>query len=191
MEDSVENLIVAANEGDEKAMLRVLERFKPLVRHHAGAFCCFFDDWESAEMTAVTALLEGVRTYAPQCGFVPAYWLKCAVYNSLRAAARKAQRERRLLLRTVVTADGMTDVPPEIADETAPLPETALLEKELRCRLRRAVASLSEKERTLVHLRYTCRLSEKRIGAVIGRSQSGVSRDLAAVVRRLRETLET
>ncbi|WP_306663036.1 SigB/SigF/SigG family RNA polymerase sigma factor [Streptomyces alkaliphilus] len=56
--------------------------------------------------------------------------------------------------------------------------------------VRRAVAGLSERERTILHLRFFGDMSQSRIGEQLGISQMHVSRLLRQALLRIRETVE-
>jgi RNA polymerase sigma factor FliA len=84
--------------------------------------------------------------------------------------------------------DGST-LPPALVPSEPPAPDSALEEKEVRERIRAAIASLPPRERRVVALYYYGEATMKQIGADIGVNESRVSQLHARAIQRLRKAL--
>jgi RNA polymerase sigma-B factor len=78
---------------------------------------------------------------------------------------------------------GPVEAPPAPSDDFAVIDQ--------RDALRRALATLNDRDRRLLHLRFVDDLTQSQIGEIIGVSQMQVSRLLSDILRRLRDALET
>lgn len=84
--------------------------------------------------------------------------------------------------------DGST-LPPALVPSEPPAPDSALEEKEVRDRIRAAIAALPPRERRVVALYYYGEATMKQIGADIGVNESRVSQLHARAMQRLRKAL--
>jgi RNA polymerase sigma factor FliA len=84
--------------------------------------------------------------------------------------------------------DGTT-LPPALVPSEPPSPDAALEDKQVRDRIRAAIASLPPRERRVVALYYYGEATMKQIGADIGVNESRVSQLHARAIQRLRKTL--
>ena len=101
-------------------------------------------------------------------------WLLAVVANEARAILRKLHRHQIAELR-LATADPGDDYPGDWIDEVD---------------LSNALHRLAPKDRALVAMRYLADLDSTEIGAVTGRSASGVRTRLSRVLDRLRKELD-
>lgn len=109
-------------------------------------------------------------------------WLLAIVANEARNRRRAAGRRAAVTLRVVEQPDGRGDDPatdPERAHEAA----------ELRRRLAAAVASLPDRDREVVALRYFAELSEVESAEALGCPVGTVKSRLSRALVRLREAL--
>ena len=84
--------------------------------------------------------------------------------------------------------DGAT-LPPALVPSEPPAPDKAYEEREVRDRVRAAIASLPPRERKVIGLYYYAEATMKQIGAEIGVNESRVSQLHARAVQRLRKAL--
>jgi RNA polymerase sigma factor for flagellar operon FliA len=91
----------------------------------------------------------------------------------------------------LASGDGVdgSSLPPALVPSEPPAPDKAYAEKELRERVRRAIASLPWRERKVVGLYYYGEVTMKQIGAEIGVNESRVSQLHARAIQRLRKAL--
>jgi len=80
-------------------------------------------------------------------------------------------------------------LPPALVPSEPPSPDRAYEEREVRDRIRAAIASLPPRERKVIGLYYYGEATMKQIGAEIGVNESRVSQLHARAVQRLRKTL--
>jgi RNA polymerase sigma factor for flagellar operon FliA len=80
-------------------------------------------------------------------------------------------------------------LPPALVPSEPPAPDKAFEVKEVRDRVRRAIASLPWRERKVICLYYYGEVTMKQIGAEIGVNESRVSQLHARAVQRLRKAL--
>src|SRR5207244_6234252 len=84
--------------------------------------------------------------------------------------------------------DGST-LPAALVPSEPPPPDRAYEEREVRDRIRAAIASLPPRERKVIALYYYGEATMKQIGAEIGVNESRVSQLHARAIRRLRQAL--
>ena len=80
-------------------------------------------------------------------------------------------------------------LPPALVPSEPPAPDKAYEEREVRDRVRAAIASLPPRERKVIGLYYYAEATMKEIGASIGVNESRVSQLHARAVQRLRQAL--
>ena len=80
-------------------------------------------------------------------------------------------------------------LPPALVPSEPPSPDRAYEEREVRDRVRAAIASLPPRERKVIGLYYYAEATMKQIGAEIGVNESRVSQLHARAVQRLRKAL--
>lgn len=108
-------------------------------------------------------------------------WLFRVTVNSCKNKRRSVERERRL--------DPQTFVERTRACEPAAPPERELGHRELRDEIERALAALSEEQRTLVLLKGVKNLSYEEIGVVVGQSENQVRGKLYRARKVFRDAL--
>jgi RNA polymerase sigma-70 factor (ECF subfamily) len=108
-------------------------------------------------------------------------WLFRVTVNSCKNKRRSVERERRL--------DPQTFVDRTRAGEHGPPPEKELGHRELRDEIERALALLTEEQRTLVLLKGVKNLSYEEIGAVLGQSENQIRGKLYRARKVFRDAL--
>ncbi|HTI38299.1 MAG TPA: FliA/WhiG family RNA polymerase sigma factor [Vicinamibacterales bacterium] len=86
--------------------------------------------------------------------------------------------------------DGST-LPAALVPSEPPAPDHAYEEREVRDRIRAAIASLPQRERKVIGMYYYAEATMKQIGAEIGVNESRVSQLHARAIQRLRKALGT
>jgi len=87
------------------------------------------------------------------------------------------------------TESGDQTLPPVLSPQELPTPDRQLEEKDVRDRVRAAIAQLPPRERRIIGLYYFGEVTMKQIGAEIGVNESRVSQLHARAVQRLKQTL--
>jgi RNA polymerase sigma-70 factor (ECF subfamily) len=171
--DAEEELVRRSRSGDRSAFARLVEEHQTVARRVATAVLGSGGDADDvvqeAFMRAYTRLaqFDGGRSFRP--------WLLAIVANEARNRRRATGRRAAVTLRVAERPDALVDDPatdPERAHEAA----------ELRGRLAAAVASLPERDREVVALRYFAELTEaesaEALGCPVGTVKSRLSRAL-------------
>lgn len=173
---------------------RVLERarqgdaaaYEVLMRaHQQVAFrtaCLIAGSTADAEEATQDAFLKAWRAlprFRPGAPFRP--WLLAIVANEARAKRRASGRREAWTLR-------LAGEP--LVGDSARSPEAALLDHERRGELLAALAALSERDRTVLSLRYLVELPEREIAAVLGCRPGTVKSRLSRALEHLRTEAE-
>ena len=122
--------------------------------------------------------LTNLHQYNPDVAPVGA-WLFTIARNAVNDYFRAQQRHRWVSLDAIRAWLSPT-----------PLPEEAVLTQELHRALLAAVSQLSDRERDLVALKFAGHLTNRRIAALTGLSESNVGVILHRALRRLRSELD-
>lgn len=80
-------------------------------------------------------------------------------------------------------------LPPALVPSEPPAPDKAYEEREVRARIRAAIAALPPRERKVISLYYFAEATMKQIGTEIGVNESRVSQLHARAIQRLRQSL--
>ena len=169
---TIATTVQLAAAGDEVAFARIVAAHRAEMVRVAFVVC---GDWDMAQDAAQAALwiawrklpsLHEPRRLRP--------WLLAVVANEARAIVRK-QRRRPVVELTIASGDPVDDDP---ADEIGQVD------------LSNALRRLAPEDRELVALRYLAELDSAEIGALTGKSASGVRTRLSRVLDRLRKELD-
>ena len=169
---AIASTVQLAAAGDEVAFARIVAAHRAEMVRVAYVVC---GDWDVAQDAAQAALwiawrkLPSVRE--PE-RLRP--WLLAVVANEARAIVRKRRRHPVVELR--IATDDPVEADP--ADEIGQVD------------LSNALHRLAPEDRALVALRYLADLDSTEIGALTGRSASGVRTRLSRVLDRLRKELD-
>jgi RNA polymerase sigma-70 factor, ECF subfamily len=157
--------------GDEVAFARIVAAHRAEMVRVAFVVC---GDWDMAQDATQAALWIAWRKLAslhdPE-RLRP--WLLAVVANEARGIVRKRRRHPVVEL-TIATNDPVDDDPVEIGQVD----------------LSNALHRLAPEDRALVALRYLADLDSTEIGALTGKSASGVRTRLSRVLDRLRRELD-
>jgi RNA polymerase sigma-70 factor (ECF subfamily) len=136
---------------------------------------------DTAEDVTAETFLKATRSIAqfdPAKGSARA-WIFRIAENTLRDHLRRSR------LRQYIPLSGLRDLAID-----APSPEERLLWEEQVARLLEAVASLGDRDRDLVSLRYGSELGSAAIAEIRGMTESAVRKGLSRALHRLRHALE-
>lgn len=167
----------------ERARGGDVDAYAELVRRHQEvavrtAFLIAGGEAEDAAQEAFVRAYRALPRFRPGAPFRP--WLLTIVANEARNRRRAWRRREALHLRS------LRDRPP---GDAAPSPEAAVLARERREALLRAVEGLRERDRLLVACRYFLDLSEAETAAVLGVPRGTVKSRLSRTLARLRKAL--
>ncbi|OAI44090.1 RNA polymerase subunit sigma-24 [bacterium SCGC AG-212-C10] len=168
--------LVAAARNRPEAFGKLYERY--LARMYRYLRTRTADAEEAADLTQ--AVFE--RAFHSLPGYQPrdtpfAAWL----FRIARNAATDAHRRRRV----TVSWDGL---PEPLADIDPRVPEATLLRKEQLSELRARLASLDERKRELLALRFAAGLTSAEIAPLVGKSEAAVKKQLTRVIAQLKES---
>jgi RNA polymerase sigma factor (sigma-70 family) len=169
---AIASTVQLAAAGDEVAFARIVAAHRAEMVRVAYVVT---SDWELAQDAAQAALWIAWRklpSLRDPARLRP--WLMSVVVNEARAILRRQRRHP--VVELVIAADG-----PGIGDPGDDIGQVDLAN---------ALHRLGPDDRALVALRYLADLDSTEIGALTGRSASGVRTRLSRVLDRLREELD-
>jgi RNA polymerase sigma-70 factor, ECF subfamily len=169
---AIATTVELAAAGDEVAFARIVAAHRAEMVRVAYVVS---GDWDLAQDAAQAALWIAWRklpSLRDPAGLRP--WLMAVVANETRALLRK--QRRRPVVELAIAGDG------PVGDD--PFAEIAQVD------LANALHRLDPDDRALVALRYLADLDSTEIGALTGRSASGVRTRLSRVLARLRKELD-
>lgn len=172
-----EAALVAQAARSPAAFVQLYRRYYPRVYNYMRYRC---DDTATAEdLTAQVfeRLLSKVGTYYPERGPFSA-WLFAIARNLVTGHRRAMQR------RLGISIETLRHWP-----SNQPGPEEAAVLHEAQAELLAAVSRLGERERDLLALKFAARLTNRRIAAITGLSESNVGVILHRSIYRLRDDL--
>lgn len=172
-----EAALVAQASCSAAAFVQLYRRYYPRVYNYMRYRC---DDRATAEdLTAEVfeRLLSKIGAYHPERGPFSA-WLFAIARNLVTGHRRATQRRLGISIEALRAWPG-----------NQPGPEEATLEHEDRAELLAAVSHLGERERDLLALKFAARLTNRRIAALTGLSESNVGVILYRAIYRLRDEL--
>lgn len=175
-ESTVEDLVVAAQDGDQRAWLELMVRFDGMVHRVAASFR--LQDADAADVVQTTWLSAFERLGSLRAPERFGGWLRAIVRNECRDLYGRAARER--------PAEDVGDA----AEESSPGPEGQALRSEAARAVREAVAALPRRNRILVECLYFSSQSDYASAArETGIPLGGVGPTRARVLVVLRDRL--
>lgn len=175
-------LVERARRGDAAA-------YEELVRHHqhiafraALVFAGSPADAEEAAQDAFVKAWRALPRFRPGAPFRP--WLLAIVANEARSRRRAAGRRASWLARAAAQESTAAGSGPVLAD-----PAVAVLDRERTQELLGAIATLAERDRVVIELRYVLDLSEREMSAALGCRPGTVKSRLSRALARLREEM--
>jgi len=187
---STDDLVLRAQQGDERAAEQVLTLFRPLVQNLAGRFYMPSCDPEDVYQVALIGLWRAVQCFDPQrkAGF--AAFARVCIRRQILSELKRAQRWAAPIISLSEEGDGRSWLE-QVPDPRQNLYEQ-LSEREAAQRRREFLATrLSPLEAQVVTL-YRQQLTYREIAARIGCSPKAVDNALARIKRKAyRHTCES
>ncbi len=179
-------LAIAAKQGDDGALTRLIHRYAPLVRLRAKAFLQPDLDEEDLFQEGMIALLKAVRNYREnEPGTFRTFALVC-VNNKLSSALAAHMRHKNAPMRGYVSLSEGEPLPESMGGITDIDPETLVIQnEEAEDRSRRIQNLLSLFERQVLQL-YLSSYSYDEMASQLGSSVKAVDNALQRVRRKLR-----
>src|SRR4051794_41506683 len=168
-----------ARDGDTAAYERLVERHAQVAFRVACVIAGSPADAEEAAQDAFVKAHRALGRFRPGAPWRP--WLLSIVANEARNRRRSAGRRMRLELRAAEQA-------PLVA--TAPSTEATVMVAERDAALRAALATLPERDREVVYLRYFLDLGEAEMAAALDCRPGTVKSRLSRALEHLRTALE-
>lgn len=174
MEAADRTLVKGALDGDKAAFVELYDRRAPLIR--AICFDATHESHSAADLTQEVFLRAYRRLGRLRDPDRFAAWLAGIARQVCREWRRKRGRERKAMNTLAAAADRAGASPPGLPDERILV-------------LRKAIASLPEKERLALHAFYLQERNAEQARALLGLSRSGLYRVLSCARRRLERLL--
>ena len=172
-------LVERAQDGDVAAYGELVDRYREVAFRAAWLITRSSADAEDAAQDAFVKAFYALHRFRREEAFRP--WILRIVSNEARNRRRSTGRRERLTLRAAMDRG---------PGDAAPSPEAATLQREDRERLIGALERLSERDRTVIALRYLLELSEAETAQALGVRPGTVKSRLARALDRLRTVME-
>ena len=176
---SLDELVLAARQGDDAAFARLAAALMPAMRARAAASACADLDADDLVQEGMLALLSAVHTY--QIGAEASFmtFAGVCIRNRMISALRKVSGSKSVRTQDTVPLDA--DVPaPELTVEAY-----GDLREECETLLRRVDTKLSSNERTVLYL-FLSGLSYREIAERLGKTPKSVDNALQRVRHKLK-----
>ncbi len=170
-EPEVLQWVRGAQRGERRAAERLYRAYARRVFRAVRPLCVSDAQAEDAVQDAFVRALDTLNRFAPRPGHRFVGWLLTVALNVTRTQVLRAQRVRPTEKKDLESAADRG-----AADPGAPLDKAALL---------KALATLSERDREVVCLRYGAELSSAEVGEALGLSEANVRK----ICERQREHL--
>jgi RNA polymerase sigma factor (sigma-70 family) len=174
-----QHLVERARRGDAAAFEELVSRHQTIAFRAAVVLAGSPADAEEAAQDAFVKAWAALPRFRAGAPFRP--WLLAIVANEARTKRRAAGRRAAW---TMKAAQAQHDASPD-GD-----PAAAVAVRERAAELRAALASLDERDRTVLGLRYLLDLSEREMAVVLGCRPGTVKSRLSRALGRLREEVE-
>lgn len=180
------HLVARAQAGDKEAFRQLVVAYKDRIHAMVRGMVRNEEDARDLTQEVFVKAWTQLVTFQGQSSFYT--WLYRIAVNLTIDLRRKQGRRKESLYEDKVEADGAEGA--EIPDPHSYSPQRAFLDKELGVKIREAMNSLSEEQRTAVVLRELEGLSYKEIADIVGCSQGTVMSRLFYGRKRLQEILK-
>jgi len=178
--DPEQELVERARGGDTRAYETLMRAHEQIAFRTACMFCPTAADAEDVAQDAFVKAWRALPRFRRGAPFRP--WLMAIVVNEARSRARAAGRRSGREARAVALEPPGAD-----AHEG---PEAAVLVRERSAALRDALAALTERDRSVIALRYLLDLSEAETATALGWRRGTVKSRLSRALERLRDVME-
>ncbi len=165
-------IILALQQKEPRAAEQFLRHYTPLMRYIVSPFLKDERDVEECINQVALTVWNKIDTFDWQKGSFTA-WLTAICRNQAINMAKKQARH-----------SGHMDMTPDLAD-TAPTPEQRVMQAETQAALKKAVASLGERDQQLFYRRYYYRQPMAQIAAEMGLSMRAAEGRLYRIKKKL------
>jgi len=180
--DEAARLMLRVRDGDRDAFRALYDRFAS----RAFAFAYRYTRERAAAEDLVQEAF--LRVYRARASYVPTAKFATWFYRILTNLCLSRRKSREVPLDVIGDSDA--SMAPALEDQRDPDPAEALQTRELRERVRQAIAALPPRQRTAVLLRRFDDLSQAEVGEVMRMSEKAVKSLLARARESLRRTME-
>jgi RNA polymerase sporulation-specific sigma factor len=184
-------LVARAQDGDERALRAVIERYLPLVRRKGRAYFLVGGDRQDVEQEALIGLYEAVRAYSGAVGVPFPAFAELCVTRQVVAAVRGATRRKHLALNSYVSISSRREDDGELAgleqllDDHHPDPAERVVAGEGMELMHRAVSGLLTRFEADVLRLHLEGVSYVEIADRLGRPAKSVDNALQRVRRKV------
>ena len=172
-------LVERARRGDVVAYEALVRMHQEIAFRTACVVAGSVGDGEEAAQEAFVKAWRALGRFRPGAPFRP--WLLTIVANEARNRRRSAGRRAGLALRAAAERP---------SGDAAPSPEAAMLAGARRDSLLDALATLDDRDRTVIACRHLLDLSEEETAAALGVRRGTVKSRLSRALGRLRDEVE-
>lgn len=170
MNQTIRQWIARAQQGEEAAVLLILQQFRPLICKYARRHRYCYDSLDEAVSVAQLAILECVHAFDLSCDDEAHKAFRRAVDRVFKKESRRFKAymesvETALHLDEIAEALGLS-----VGDEHDPHYQVVLAE--LQDKIRQCLAHLTDEERRFLQLRYHADLTYESIARRCGLSRS-------------------
>ena len=198
---SDEELILSLRDGDGKAIDRIIDRYKELVRKKAGSMFILGADREDLIQEGMIGLFKAVRDFDAGRDASFATFADLCVSRQMYKAVEAGNRKKHAPLNSYISiyendsdqsgSGESVTILERILSETGRSPEDMVIDKEQTEQLeQRIYDSLSDFERKVLNLRLTG-LECADIAKILGRDAKSTDNALSRIKVKVRKILET
>ena len=167
-----DKILLALRQKDSQAPDEFLRHYTPLMRYIVSPVLKDERDIEECINQIALTVWNGIDTFDEQKGSFTA-WLTAVCRNQAINMAKQQARH-----------SGHIDMTPDLAD-TAPTPEELVVQQETKAALKKAVASLGDKDQQLFYRKYYYHQSMAQIAAEMGLSLRAAEGRLYRIKKKL------
>jgi len=190
MLDSDASLMLKFKNGDISSFEKLLQKHKERIINIIYQFIGERNEAEDLAMEVFLRVYQAAKSYEPKAKFTT--WLyKITTNLCLNAIRKKTKLQTISLSKPVSTGEGKEEELIEKIADAAPSPQQILEKKERNTLIRKAIDSLSAKQRMAIILQIYEGLSYKEISRILGCSVKSVERRLYWARTNLKEKLSS
>lgn len=153
-----------AQHGSQEAMIYILEQFEPLVKKQARRYQHNYQSFEEAKSTIHHAAVHCIMTFDLTKPQTVQQVLPNRISSLLHCEDYRRKKYQKYVQKTFVNDEESTDLPKECIAPVSSCPESSYLRVSRTKKLKKALETLSEKERAFIRLYYVHGYTYKTIG---------------------------
>lgn len=179
-----------AQHGSQDAMIYILEQFEPLIKKQARRYQHNYQSFEEAKSSIHHAAIHCVMTFDLTKPQTVQQVLPNRISSLLHQEDYRRKKYQKYVQKTFVNDKETTDLPKECLAPVSSCPENSYLRVSRTKRLKEALETLSERERTFIRLYYAHGYTHTKIGNIYHLDESYVRRILRKALQTLRMHLQ-